>query len=149
MHVWPFACWRILLAFLLIFQNQHSQKILSEILSECQTVWIQIRPDILSGLIWVQIVCNGYKQRTQRVKSYSLTSLQCNTGPHSAVGNVSGNRYESDCRSSGRKFDPGPVLYFPGVWSWNIFYGHSVPSAESFKKGCCQLQAKVCAQSTG
>ena len=23
------------------------------------------------------------------------------------------------------------------------------PSAESFKKGCCQLQAKVCAQSTG
>ena len=24
-----------------------------------------------------------------------------------------------------------------------------LPSAESFKKGCCQLQAKVCAQSIG
>ena len=24
-----------------------------------------------------------------------------------------------------------------------------IPSAESLKKGCCQLQAKVCAQSTG
>ena len=24
-----------------------------------------------------------------------------------------------------------------------------LPSAESFKKGCCQLQAKECAQSTG
>ena len=24
-----------------------------------------------------------------------------------------------------------------------------LPSADSFKKGCCQLQAKVCAQSTG
>ena len=24
-----------------------------------------------------------------------------------------------------------------------------IPSAESFKKDCCQLQAKVCAQSTG
>ena len=24
-----------------------------------------------------------------------------------------------------------------------------LPSAESFKKGCCQIQAKVCAQSTG
>ena len=24
-----------------------------------------------------------------------------------------------------------------------------LPSAESFKKGCCQLQAKVCGQSTG
>ena len=28
-------------------------------------------------------------------------------------------------------------------------YGHSPPSADSFKKGCCQLQAKVCAQITG
>ena len=27
--------------------------------SECQTVWNQIRPDILSGLIWVQAVCKG------------------------------------------------------------------------------------------
>ena len=24
-----------------------------------------------------------------------------------------------------------------------------LPSGESFKKGCCQLQAKVCARSTG
>ena len=24
-----------------------------------------------------------------------------------------------------------------------------LPSTESFKKGCCQLQAKVCARSTG
>ena len=24
-----------------------------------------------------------------------------------------------------------------------------LPSAESFKKGCCQVQVKVCAQSTG
>ena len=35
------------------------KKILSEILSECQTVWIQIRPDILSRLIWIQTVCKG------------------------------------------------------------------------------------------
>ena len=26
---------------------------------------------------------------------------------------------------------------------------HFLPSSESFKKGCCQLQARVCAQSTG
>ena len=36
------------------------------------------------------------------------------TGPRSAVSNVSGNRRESDCRSRGRKFDPGPVPYFRG-----------------------------------
>ena len=32
----------------------------------------------------------------------------------SAVGNTSGNRWESDCRSRGREFDPGPVPYFLG-----------------------------------
>ena len=29
---------------------------------ECQTVWIKIRPDIMSGLIWVQTFCKGYQQ---------------------------------------------------------------------------------------
>ena len=31
---------------------------------QCQTVWIQIRPDILSGLIWVQTVCKSCHQKT-------------------------------------------------------------------------------------
>ena len=77
------------------------------------------------------------------------TSHHPRAGPRSAVGNVSGYRCVSDCRSRGRKFDPGPVPYFRGDWSWNDFYGHSPPSADSFKKYCCQLQAKVCARITG
>ena len=36
------------------------------------------------------------------------------TGPRCAVGNVSGYRCVSDCRSRGREFDPGPVPYFRG-----------------------------------
>ena len=32
--------------------------------SECQTVQIQIKTDILSVLIWVQTVCKGYQQAT-------------------------------------------------------------------------------------
>ena len=43
------------------------------------------------------------------------------TGPRSAVGNVSGYRCVSDCRSRGREFDPGPIPYFRGDWSWNNF----------------------------
>ena len=35
-------------------------------------------------------------------------------GPRSAVGNVSGYRCVSDCRSRGHEFDPGPVPYFRG-----------------------------------
>ena len=34
-------------------------------LSECQTVWIQIKTDILLVFIWVQTVCKGYWQMTQ------------------------------------------------------------------------------------
>ena len=34
-------------------------------LLECQTVWIQIRPDKRSGLIWTQTVCKGYQQTTK------------------------------------------------------------------------------------
>ena len=44
-----------------------------------------------------------------------------------AVGNVSGYRCVSDCNSRGREFDPGPVPYFRGDWSWKNFYGHSPP----------------------
>ena len=45
--------------------------------------------------------------------------------PVSAVGNT------SYCRSRGRVFDHGPVPYFRGDWSWNMFYGHSPPSTDS------------------
>ena len=33
--------------------------------SECQTVWIQIRTDILLVLIWIQTVCKVYQQKTE------------------------------------------------------------------------------------
>ena len=39
---------------------------------------------------------------------------QLKTGLHSAVGNVSGYRCESDCKSRGCEFDPCPVPYFHG-----------------------------------
>ena len=50
-------------------------------------------------------------------KSSCLKPQGLETGPRSAVGNVSGNRCESDCRSRGREFDPGPVPYFRGDFS--------------------------------
>ena len=38
---------------------------------ECQTVWIQIKPGILSGLIWAQNVCKSYQQTTLEDKELS------------------------------------------------------------------------------
>ena len=52
--------------------------------------------------------------------------------------------------------DPGVASWIPARSHTFVEIDHEIistvillPSAESFKKGCCQLQAKVCARSTG
>ena len=54
-----------------------NKNILSGTLSECQMVWIQIRTNILSVLIWVQTVCKDY-QHTTKV-SFSLVRKNVNS----------------------------------------------------------------------
>ena len=52
--------------------------------------------------------------------------------------------------------DPGVASSIPALSYTFVEIDHEIistvillPSADSFKKGCCQLQAKVCAQTTG
>ena len=80
---------------------------------------------------------------------YWIVLIATLLGPHSAVGNVSGNRCESAA-------DPGVASSIPARSHTFVEIDHEIistvillPSAESFKKGFCQLQAKVCARSTG
>ena len=68
--------------------------------------------------------------------------LAFSTGPRSAVGNVSGYRCVSDCRSRGREFDPSPVPYFRGDWSWNNFYGHSPPFRWFIQEGLLSVTSE-------
>ena len=58
---------------LIFFKINFFEKVFQKITSECQTVWIQIRPDIMSGLIWIQTVCIGYQQ-TELVPRKNSTS---------------------------------------------------------------------------
>ena len=54
---------------IIFFKINFFEKIFQEYL-QCQPIWLQIRPDILSGLIWVQTVSKDYQQTTiQQVKS--------------------------------------------------------------------------------
>ena len=62
------VCW-------FFFQIKLFGNILSGILSECQTVWTQIRPDDSSGLIWVQTVCQDYQQTTLVDKDLSVLQV--------------------------------------------------------------------------
>ena len=38
---------------------------------------------------------------------------------------------KTNCKTTGREFDPGPVPYFRGDVPYNILYGYSPPSIDS------------------
>ena len=75
--------------------------------------------------------------------------LPHNITTSSAVGNVSGYRCVSDCRFRRASLIPVWPNAFVEIDHEIISTVILLPSAESFKTGCCQLQAKVCARSTG
>ena len=65
-------------------------------------------------MVCVHIVCKIDKNKNRRESRRKEPDWREIAGPRSAVGNVSGYRCVSDCRSRGREFDPGPVPYFRG-----------------------------------
>ena len=74
-----FATWVIFLIFLspaVVFFKIMFFLNVSGIPSECQKDWIQIRPDVLSGQIWVQSVCKGYQQTTRGGKDNNLSIFE-------------------------------------------------------------------------
>ena len=48
--------------------------------SDCQTIWIQFKPDIMSSLIWVQTVCIGYQQTASRRWQEFNTTTEVSSG---------------------------------------------------------------------
>ena len=63
-----FASFCLLIFFKIIFFKQFFQKYHPKY----QTVWTQIRPNKMSGLIWVQTVCKGHQQTTLAFLCYLL-----------------------------------------------------------------------------
>ena len=53
--------------FMILSSADFLQTYFSQKPSECQTVWIQMKPNILLGLIWVQKACNGFQKTTKYV----------------------------------------------------------------------------------
>ena len=64
----------------------------------------------------------------------------------SLIGSV-GCAVQLETRRSRVQPPPRSATFFRGDWSWNIFYGHSLPLADSIRAvNCCQFLAKECAQ---
>ena len=88
--------------------------------------------------IHIVFICMGKSIRIQRVPGRVAQSVTCLATDASLTA------------------DPGVVSLIPVRSHTFVEIDHEIistvillPSAESFKKGCCQLQAKVCARSTG
>ena len=63
---------------LFFFQNHFFKKKKIQEYDQCQTVWIQIRPDKTSGLIWVQTVCKSHQKTTlgdKELKAYQIIDI--------------------------------------------------------------------------
>ena len=78
-----------------------------------------------------------------------IEATDVGSGPLSSVGNVSGKKDGSFTA------DPWVASAIPSRSRTFVQINYEtismvilLPSAESFKKECCQLQAKVCARST-
>ena len=100
-----FACFFVVCGF--FFFKLFFQKSLSGIQSECQKVWLQIRPDVLSGLILVQTVCKGYQQLTkvtisrERVKGTKSSANHNCSRQHFLFSEKI--RFDISCESSARQ----------------------------------------------
>ena len=68
---------------------------------------------------------------------FLYSAITTGTWPCSAVGNVSDYKCAPDFRSRGREFGPGPVPYFVEIDHEIISTVFLLPSADSFKRGCC------------
>ena len=74
--------------------------------------------------------------------TFPFLTITHTTCLRSAVGNVSGYRCESDCRSRSHKFDTVHSNTFVEIDHEIVSSVLLLRLAQSFKKGCCQLQAK-------
>ena len=99
--------------------------------------------------VTVSLFCNSFPANHDNC--YLLTYLLIHFGPGRVAQSVTCLATDA-CLTA----DPGVASSIPARSHTFVEIDHEIistvilfPSADSFKKGCCQLQAKVCAQITG
>ena len=119
-----------------------------------------MRVENVKGAVWTVDEIEFYKRRPQKLTGYvgwdSVITLVKFSG---SILNLPGRVAQSvTCLATDACLtaDPGVASSIPVRSHTFVEIDHEMistvillPSADSFKKGCCQLQAKVCAQITG
>ena len=111
---------------------------------KCQTVWIQLMPDILSSLIWAQTICTGYQQ-TPIIGKKSIDNSLCNFSPiNFKYQNQLFRKILSGIPSVSNSLDPVKARHFVGRDS------KAFPSTKFITMSCLTLaeQDYTCDNST-
>ena len=92
------------------------------------------------------------------IRTYVRTYVRTHTHTHTHTHTQGRVAQSITCLGTDARLtaDPGVASSIPARSHTFVEIDHEIistvillPSADSFKKGCCQLQAKVCAQITG
>ena len=99
--------------------------------TECQIVQIQISWLLRSQLIWIYTVCKGREYPGSARQGFTWINKEiCIYWMFGLDGSVRCT-IRLETRRSRIQPPPRSATFFRGDWSWNIFYGHSLPSADS------------------
>ena len=91
-----------------------------------------LKPEIFNLHAW--LCCREVSRRQDFLKDLPRESVLLKELPHSlsaGLGGSVGCAVRLETRRSRVHPPPRSATFFHGDWSWNIFYGHSLPSADS------------------
>ena len=80
---------------------------------------------------WVDSFMKGVRRNVDRVASTENVSIPLHREACAGLGGSVGCTVRLETRRSRVQPPPRSATFFCGDWSWNIFYGHSLPSADS------------------
>ena len=87
-----------------------------------------------SAICWFILLCPVWTFKAM-IRLHGCTGYIIHLGVYSftlaGLGGSVGCAVRLETRRSRVQPPPRSVTFFPGDWSWNIFYGHSLPSADS------------------
>ena len=81
--------------------------------------------------LWCGVMVSEYKDKHYSEVPNKLVHPRCLIKPGAGLGGSVGCAVRLETRRSRVQPPPRSATFFRGDWSWNIFYGHSLSSADS------------------
>ena len=139
-NLWSIWEWRFYTGFTVSFQIPVTYEFINKLDENtyCKP-WLKVTPfkSVITPGRWFCFVTLNSDLYLEASYPHSLVLVQPNmrhkvsTQSNNFILFIFTEPRSAYCISWDREFDHSSVAYFPGDWSWNNFYGHSPPFADS------------------